>query len=432
MGANEGQKSMDKGLQPPSSCAGTRWQCFLDWIKRRGKKAFSFMFGKVSDVHLQDARERYWILWREVETALYSTASELELPMGDPPGNTSEVESYVKNRRNEADGLLKKMRASEAGTGDDDPKRKIKKEKIEQFKRLLNYYKILLKDRELVTRREKHLSALWRDMTFIRIRLLTDRIIKADMMAMHMGFCREEARRLKVQDNPEIKELLHEAAMELDESDAGGNKNIRAIRTISTILTRLNDLRIQWMHEQLRNKNTFQWALICLLPLSLILLSAHKLVLYPKNFTPMVALKSSSPTFDWFASSSWWSTPFLLLESLSGLVINLMVDNPLFFIFFAGLIGGFFSAVMRLQISDGLPGEGAYFRWYILTKPFVGALGATILYIIVHANLIQFDLLDAEGFLAAITKNPIGAKGFTFGFLTGFSERIIMPTLKVQ
>ena len=109
-----------------------------------------------------------------------------------------------------------------------------------------------------------------------------------------------------------------------------------------------------------------------------------------------------------------------------------MVENPLFFIFFAGLVGGFLSTVMRLGqgSKDLAPGDDAYYAWYVLTKPIVGALGAAILYIIVMADFAPVEVFN-KNYLEAIKCCPVGAKGFAFGCIMGFSERIIMPEVKL-
>ena len=78
------------------------------------------------------------------------------------------------------------------------------------------------------------------------------------------------------------------------------------------------------------------------------------------------------------------------------LVFDLMTRNPLLFIFFAGLLGGFFSAIMRFQTSKSLPGDAAYLKWYVLTKPFVGAPGATVLFIIADSGLMTSEIVNNQ------------------------------------
>lgn len=121
------------------------------------------------------------------------------------------------------------------------------------------------------------------------------------------------------------------------------------------------------------------------------------------------------------------------MAGLCGTAYNWMVYNPLFFTFFAGLIAGFFSAVMGLQTSEIQPGADLYLRWYVLTKPFVGALGAVVLYIIVYADSFSVELPGLQG-IGSLTQGlkaaPVGANGFAFGFIMGFSKRITLPKLK--
>lgn len=57
------------------------------------------------------------------------------------------------------------------------------------------------------------------------------------------------------------------------------------------------------------------------------------------------------------------------------------------FIFLGGLTGVFFSVTTRTRPKDFVPGEDAYYMTYILTKPFIGALGAIILYILIQGEL---------------------------------------------
>ena len=113
-------------------------------------------------------------------------------------------------------------------------------------------------------------------------------------------------------------------------------------------------------------------------------------------------------------------------------LVRSMANNPLMFIFFAGLVGGFFSAAMKLRDNKGQLGEGAYYKWYVFTKPFVGAVGATILFIALKANFLQITDIIGSKILTSILDGPIGAKGFTFGFIMGFSERIILPRLNKE
>jgi len=86
---------------------------------------------------------------------------------------------------------------------------------------------------------------------------------------------------------------------------------------------------------------------------------------------------------------------------------------------------------MKFKPAESLPGDEAYIRWYVLTKPFIGAFGATILFVIISSKILSTDLININKILAQeLISNPVGSEGFTIGFLTGFSERIILPKLK--
>ena len=396
-------------------------------LKKKSRNFLSYIFGKVSIVHYQAAHERYWILWREIEEKLYSTFFELGLDFKEIDKekiqSDEEVDSHIHALKNE---ILQKIKGSNNIAA-------------KQGLSLLNHYKILSKDRNFLTRHEKDLCILWQDMTFIRIRLFREVNICGSELANYLDFCREEARNLKVQDLPEIKETLHEAAVELagptnhnsKAATNADNSNIRTVRALSTILIRLNSIRLQRIHNQLKIKNTYQSALFFLLPLALILIFSKDFVLKADGVEQAVYVPVWPDFFS--ADGSHFiqqivKVVILPLYILGNWAAGLMATNPIFFVFVAGLMGGFLSTVMKLRTPEGFPGEDAFFKWYVLTKPFVGALAAAILYVIVHTGVVHLDFQNIE-IINDIVVGPIGAKGFTFGFLMGFSERIIMPQL---
>ena len=225
------------------------------WIK-----FFNFLFRNVSIIHLQEAEGRYWILWREIEIAFTSLLSKLgipaePIPKDDPKG----IDKYIKE-------ILAHL-----------TEKSNKKEQKEKLERLLFYCKILVKDKERLSRKGSNLSILWRDMTFIRIRLLTDRIIEPSKLPLHLNFCQAEASFMNVQDEPEVRQLINEAEIELlrtSKSDHQNDKgNEKVVHCISKILTKLNILRIQRLHKILGNKHKYQVALIIAIILSFVLLS---------------------------------------------------------------------------------------------------------------------------------------------------------------
>jgi hypothetical protein len=109
-------------------------------------------------------------------------------------------------------------------------------------------------------------------------------------------------------------------------------------------------------------------------------------------------------------------------------LLNLIVSTPTIFIFFAGLTGGFFSALMKFKPNKQLPGDELYIRWYRLTKPFIGAFGSMVIFVIITTGLFTMESIS-EAIQNGIVSNPISGAGFTFGFLTGFTERLILPKM---
>lgn len=123
---------------------------------------------------------------------------------------------------------------------------------VDQFPRLLNYYKILLKDQSRLTRKYQNLNLLWRDMNFIRTRLLSDRLIERDRVPHQLDFCRIEASNLGLIDDPEIKTLLAQAAEEIDVSGENRSGSARkARRLIISLMVKLSDFRIRQIFEQI-------------------------------------------------------------------------------------------------------------------------------------------------------------------------------------
>jgi dolichol kinase len=108
-----------------------------------------------------------------------------------------------------------------------------------------------------------------------------------------------------------------------------------------------------------------------------------------------------------------------------------MILNLLIFIFFAGFTGVVFSAMMKFQPLNKLPGLELYIFWYRITKPIIGAFGAMILYVIIVSPAFResIDAIVSTNIVEDLIQQPKSATGFAFGFLTGFTERIILPKL---
>ena len=198
--------------------------------------------GKVSSIHEQEARERYWILRRELETNIQDLVSKLDIKKFEIKIEKDSVENYIKKRKKIINDHLFKIETKNKSKKNYYNQKKIKhiKATADKLIRLLSYYKILLKDKGYITRQETHLNLLWRDMTFIRTRLLTDYIISNEKLQHHLDFCRIEASKLNMQDDPEIKAYLDSAALELDNSsEHDDKKNDASFRGIFNELTTL-------------------------------------------------------------------------------------------------------------------------------------------------------------------------------------------------
>lgn len=423
-----------------------------------------FLPGAVSKVHQQEATEKYWILWRDVETIFNCEVEKLgiegtvTLPH-DPKDVDGYINTLIKQIKDVVDKppvIDKKAENSSKPTDLTDNRRTYLEQVQRTLRQVLYFYKILVMDRDRLTRREGHLNILWRDITFIRTRMLTDEIIPHEKLPYLLDYCRGEAGRLGILNNGEIQELIHEAAVELENPDSAQTSasNTRSTRNIVRILTRLHDSRLQRLHTQRINKLIYQTAFLIFLTLSSILLYNHDYVLAPiienQEICQKIAAGKSSEKRPVTTisneqknvgaaikeidnSDKLWLPEKLIafFDSFFELIRKLMGDNNLFFIFFSGLVGGFLSTVVRLssQKKELLPGEDAYYAWYVLTKPVVGALGAAILYVIVRANFVPVEVFNVE-FLNSIKCDPVGAKGFAFGCIMGFSERIFMPEVK--
>lgn len=268
----------------------------------------------------------------------------------------------------------------------------------------------------LLTRRQSDLNFLWREMTVVHIMLL-DKVLPDEVLPAHLDFCNEEARRLGVTEDPEIKAMINGVAEAMDESPKRRHNKVRLLRGL---IERFNTIRTGRIHDQLVNIRCYQKALLMLAPIAFLLIVMKDVI-----------LTGTLPKFDFSGFTSQVSWGFLGL----GLLWNLLKDtvgyvygNVVAFVFFAGLVGGFFSVTIRLRSRELEPGADAYFTWYVLTKPWIGALGAVILYILLQSGIVASDY--GGSLLEAIKSQKPGAQLFAFAFLAGFSERIVFPNLQ--
>lgn len=336
--------------------------------------AHRYLPGRVSRIHLYEAKERYVHLSRRVEY-------EALLPSEDGK-----------------DGLEKKHT-------------------LEVCQQALG------EARGLLTRKQDDLNFLWREMAMVQI-LLVEKVIATNLLAAQLDFCREEARRLGVAKDPEVNDMIQRLAEATQESDEKQTRD-RMVRALRALIERFTSIRTGRIHQQFVNIRSYRNALLILLPISILLIGNQDLLLSPAN--------SKVPSFPSFELISGWGFLGLglvwsVLTYLFTVAKYLLSYNILAFVFFAGLTGGFFSVVIRLRTQELVPGEDAYFTWYLLSKPFVGALGAVILFVLFNGHLVSFEVL--KPLTDTLTSHTPGPEVFGFAFLSGFSERIVFPEFR--
>jgi len=173
-------------------------------------------------------------------------------------------------------------------------------------------------------------------MNFIRVRLLTDGIISTEKIPYQLDFGRMEASYLKVQDDPEIKTCLDNAAEDIDNSiTSNPSNNKRAIRSLISLLGRLNNLRISRINDQFQKKKMYMRLLVILIVLSFFMFYLDDVLLKIKvtvNTYPMLTTTASNI----FESS------YILAANWMRKLANIVIHNPMMFIFFFRTIGGLF------------------------------------------------------------------------------------------
>ena len=147
------------------------------------QKLWYFFFSQTSAIHRQEAREKYWILWRELEAAMFSRAIELNFSFaGFTHKSPKEVEDLI-------NAFLKVLESKGCN------------EKTRTFGNLLLYARILSKQQLEMLNKADELNMIWRDITFVRSRLLTDDIIPNDRLAAHLEYCRLECGKICSENN---------------------------------------------------------------------------------------------------------------------------------------------------------------------------------------------------------------------------------------
>lgn len=253
--------------------------------------------------------------------------------------------------------------------------------------------------REIVRHAERHISPrpkditrLWRYLTRLHI-TLAQQILPTQLLVDQVSTVTEDAERLRTAGSPDIRDLLARLERVTNEADPDRQAIVRALRPL---LERYLSIRTQRVHLQLQQMVSYLVAMTFLIPISMVIIANVGLFQEPAAGTA-----TALGVFD--------------LGTYS------LQNNVVFFVFFAGLAGGFFSVVMNVRRRVPTPGDDAYFGLYMLTKPLIGAFGAMIMFLI--GNLVP--LTDTGTPLTALTQQ--GATLFGFAFLAGFSERLILP-----
>lgn len=290
---------------------------------------------------------------------------------------------------------------------------------------------------DLLTNKQRDLNNLWRCLTRVRI-LLFEKIFDTDMVITQLDFCREEAYRLGVENDPEVKDMLQKLAEATDEQGV----RLKTIKRYTRALTeRFNTIRSQRIYDQFIKICTYKRAFGLLMLLAVLVIGNAGLLVKDELGEPASSGFPAYTLFDYFCAQGYegtdssstidevtsWLEGYRHFVVYHAIYLNqVFQQNVLAFVFVAGLVGGVFSVVMRVRNKERVPGEDAYFRYYVLTKPFVGALGAVIVFILFQSGFMELDMLNAENIL----QTSPGPGVFGFAFLSGFSERIVFPNFQ--
>ena len=273
--------------------------------------------------------------------------------------------------------------------------------------------------RVLLTRNQQDLNFLWREITQVHVTMLRE-IFPYEVLPAHLDFCREEVRRLRLTEDSEIKGMMERLTETLDES---GSNRPKIERLIRALVERFNAIRSGRIHEQLVTIRCYQKALLLLLPITILLL-----MLGPRIVGINQPQSPAAPVIPADSGSLATYSVLGLIKNTFLSIGDLLGTNPIAFVFFCGLLGGFFSLITRLRSTNIVPGEDAYFTWYVLTKPWIGAIGAIVVYLFLKSDVINIQI--GQQLLNSIKSSVhYGPEVFTVAFLSGFTERLALPGL---
>lgn len=366
----------------------TWWRRMLQWMtslfpfkrlsaetdEQYHKRKTPLFFEKVSRIHLYEAKEKYIFLKSTMDML-----QELAV--------TEEVDSTF--WKDESQNHLS-MHS--------------RKEVLAFCEKKLDEVKVLL------SRRQNDLNFLWREMTQIHIYLLKW-VIPKSLVTEHFDFCCEEAKKLAVRKDPEVNLMIRTIA---EDNDSDPKKIGDMKRHIRALVERLSTIRTGRIHQQFVNVNCLTKSLVFLVPLLLILIALKPV---KQNDIHSAIVVENSTT---------WPSVFSVIVNPIKFIANKINRNILAFVCFSGLLGGFFSATMRLHAKEYEPGSDAYFGMYVFTKPLIGAVGAVVIFLLFQAGLFNAEIFKEISGNGSLDRTAV----FGFSFLAGFSERIVFPTLK--
>ncbi len=429
----------DLPAPPPENRMSIAWRCMARYLRKLRLWWYRHPltpFNGVSRIHYYEARERYFSL---VDLIRYQAKL---CGLYFPDFDHSKSFEYPRDIENIENEIRKNKRDN-----------KIDKKQEERCFSLLTCYESLIASRDSLTRRQGDLNRLWRTMARVRSRIIKI-IVTPEMQSEQLYFCQEEAFRLGVENDPSVKSMLQDLAEAVDSK--GTNETTPKYNCVlNALIERFNTIRTGRIHQQFVNVKTYTKAFAVLMLISVILIHNHTFIMDPKNNPPLAKpgqekaqevskrpvegketakTAASLPLQTEKKAASGQEVSLLSLQGVGNLIGSLfskvkeyLQENMFAFIFFGGVTGGFFSVATRARTRDQEPGEDVYYSVYVLTKPFIGALGAIILYILINANLITQNILDES--MVHYLRNP-GTTAFGFAFIAGFSERIVFPQFR--
>jgi hypothetical protein len=284
--------------------------------------------------------------------------------------------------------------------------------------RVIQSCRLELEDAEqLLTRDQKDLNDLWRILTRVR-NLIMENIFDDYGLVQQLDYCREEAFRLDVAQDPVVSDMLQKLAEATDETNTFPSRIKRHVRALNE---RFNTIRTNRIFDQYIKMRIYRTALVVLAILSIVVIVLTPVLI---DFENKDEIKNALfPKYEFYWSSNYFTVIVDAVLYHTEYLVALCKANVLAFVFIGGLIGGFFSVVLRVQTQVRVKGEDAYFRLYVLSRPLVGALAAMMVYILFMGGFVTNELVAQLG----VIPDP---KVFGFAFLSGFSERIVFPNFR--